>query len=120
MEISNSETALNKLLCKLWNLPRNSHTSIVHSVAKCHSVAFKRFCSLYASALSSSSDLVRIVYFDSSKLLYSFTGFNHIHGCYRDFSSVHELDTVFFIRQTRSIYGLFSPCENLISYLSCL
>ena len=37
------------------------------------------FCSLYASALSSSSDLVRIVYFD---------------GCYRDFSSVHEL--VFF------------------------
>ena len=92
------ETALNKLLRKLWNLPRNSHTSIVHSVAKCHSVsnlAFKRFCSLYASALSSSSDLVRIVYLDSSKLLYSFTGFNHIHGCYRDFSSVHELDIVF-------------------------
>ena len=117
------ETALNKLLRKLWNLPRNSHTSIVHSVAKCHSVsnlAFKRFCSLYASALSSSSDLVRIVYLDSSKLLYSFTGFNHIHGCYRDFSSVHELDIVFFIRQIRSIYGLFSPCENLISYLSCL
>ena len=114
------ETALNKLLRKLWNLPRNSHTSIVHSVAKCHSVsnfAFKRFCSLYASALSSSSDLVRIVYFE---LLYSFTGFNHIHGCYRDFSSVHELDIVFFIRQIRSIYGLFSPCENLISYLSCL
>ena len=26
------ETALNKLLRKLWNLPRNSHTSIVHSV----------------------------------------------------------------------------------------
>ena len=114
------ETALNKLLRKLWNLPRNSHTSILHSVAKCHSVsnlAFKRFCSLYASALSSSSDLVRIVYFDS---LYSFTGFNHIHGCYRDFSSVHELDIVFLIRQIRSIYGLFSPCENLISYLSCL
>ena len=83
------ETALNKLLRKLWNLPRNSHTSIVHSAAKCHSVsnlAFKRFCSLYASALSSSSDLVRIVYLDS---------FNHIHGCYRDFSSVHELDIVF-------------------------
>ena len=38
------------------------------------------FCSLYASALSSSSDLVRIVFFD---------------GCYRDFSSVHELDIVF-------------------------
>ena len=44
------ETALNKLLRKLWNLPRNSHTSIVHSVAKCHSVsnlAFKRFCSVF-------------------------------------------------------------------------
>ena len=99
------ETALNKLLRKLWNLPRNSHTSIVHSVARCHSVsnlAFKRFCSLYASALSSSSDLVRI---DSSKLLYSFTGFNHIHGCYRDFSSVHELDIVFY--QTNQVYIWF-------------
>ena len=46
------------------------------------------FCSLYASALSSSSDLVRIVYFDV---------------CYRDFSSVHELDIVFFY-QTNQVY----------------
>ena len=72
------ETALNKLLRKLWNLPRNSHTTIVHSVAKCHSVsnlAFERFCSLYAGALSPPSDLVRI---DSSKL------FNHIYGCYQE------------------------------------
>ena len=44
------ETALNKLLRKVWNLPYNSHTVIVHSVANCITVSnliFKRFCSLY-------------------------------------------------------------------------
>ena len=30
------ETALNKLLRKVWNLPYNSHTAIVHSVANCN------------------------------------------------------------------------------------
>ena len=33
------ETALNKLLCKVWNLPYNSHTAIVHSVANCNAVS---------------------------------------------------------------------------------
>ena len=75
------ETALNKLLRKLWNLPRNSHTSIVHSVAKCHSVsnlAFKRFCSLYASALSSSSDLVRIKLCTHLQVLITYMGVTEI------------------------------------------
>ena len=30
------ETALNKLLRKVWNLPYNSHTAIVHYVANCN------------------------------------------------------------------------------------
>ena len=98
------ETALNKLLRKLWNLPRNSHTSIVHSVARCHSVsnlAFKRFCSLYASALSSSSDLVRIVYFDSSKLLYSYMGVTEISLLFMNY-------ILFFLSDKSGIYMVYS------------
>ena len=52
------EIALNKLLRKVWNLPYNSHTAIVHSVANCNTISnliLKRFCSLYNRALSSSS-----------------------------------------------------------------
>ena len=93
------ETALNKLLRKLWNLPRNSHTSPLLNVILFLTWPLNGFSlCIYASALSSSSDLVRIVYFDS------FTGFNHIHGCYRDFSSVHELD---FFYQTNQVYIWF-------------
>ena len=85
------ETALNKLLHKVWNLPYNSHTVIVHSVANCITVSnliFKRFCSLYNRALSSSSYLVRFVYSESSKLLHTF---NHIYGHYNEFISSNNL-----------------------------
>ena len=91
----------------------------MHSVANCNTVSnliFKRFCSLYNRALSSSSYLVRFVY---SKLLHSLTGYNHIiYGHYNEFISSNDLFIAYFIKQIRYIYGLFSPCEN-ISYLSC-
>ena len=95
------ETALNKLLRKVWNLPYNSHTAIVHSVANCNTVSnliLKRFCSLYNRALSSSSYLVRLVYSESSKLLHSFTGYNHIYGHYNDISLIlFGIFTVYFL-----------------------
>ena len=59
------------------------------------------FCSLYASALSSSSDLVRIVYFD---------------GCYRDFSSVHELDIV-FLSDKSGLYMVYLLLDQLLNML---
>ena len=42
---------LNKILRKVWNLPRNSHTGILHCVAQVHTISnllYKRFLSLYS------------------------------------------------------------------------
>ena len=68
----------------------------MHSVANCNTVSnliFKRFCSLYNRALSSSSYLVRFVY---SKLLHSLTGYNHIYGHYNEFISSNDLFIAYF------------------------
>ena len=74
------EVALNKLLRKLWNLPRNSHSSIVHCVAEIDTISsmvYSRFGSLLSTAVSSSSSLVRSVFIVSSQVVYSFTGYNY-------------------------------------------
>ena len=50
------EVALNKLLRKLWNLPRNSHSAIVHCVAQIDTISsmvYSHFCSLLSTAVSS-------------------------------------------------------------------
>ena len=56
------EVALNKLLRKVWNLPYNSHRSIVHCTSHIPTVShlvFNRFCSLMSSV---SSALLHSVY----------------------------------------------------------
>ena len=88
------ETALNKLLRKVWNLP---YIQLSHGYcAFCNTVSnliLKRFCSLYNRALSSSSYLV---YSESSKLLHSFSGYNHIYGHYNEFISSNDLYIAYF------------------------
>ena len=45
------EVSLNKILHKVWNLPPNSHTGMLHSVAQVHTISnllYKRFLSLYS------------------------------------------------------------------------
>ena len=77
------EVALNKILRKVWNLPRHSHTAIVHCVALVPTVCnllYKRFCSLYSCALSSSSLLVKSIFNDCRQLVYTFSGYNHMSG----------------------------------------
>ena len=63
------EVALNKVLRKVWNLSNMSHTGIVHSVAQIPTISnilYYRFCSFFSHATSSSSILVRSVFFYSS------------------------------------------------------
>ena len=70
------EVAFNKLLRKIWNLPYNSHTGIVHCTAKIHYVSntlYDRFCSLHSFALSSSSSLIKSIFVSSTRHIYSFT-----------------------------------------------
>ena len=118
------EVALKKSLRKLWHLPRNSHSTIVHCVAQIDTISaivLRRFLSLLSSALSSSSSLVQSIFSMSSSSVYSFTGYNNVYGAnhlidysYSDLSFAH------IIRRIRHCYGNYSPCEDLISYLSCL
>ena len=77
------EIALNKILRKVWNLPCNSHTAIVHCVAQTHTVCnllHKSFCSFLSLALSSTSLLIKSVFTNSSNFVYSFTGYNFTYG----------------------------------------
>ena len=73
------EVTFNKILRKVWNLPRQSHTSVVHCVAQVSTISnllFKRFSSLLSRAISSSSSLVRTIFYESSRLMYSVTGYS--------------------------------------------
>ena len=76
--ISNLQVVFNKILRRLWNLPFNSHTKIVHCVSRIESIKnliYKRFNRLYQRAHSCSS-LVRTIFSFSSSLLYSFVGYS--------------------------------------------
>ena len=104
------EVALNKILRKVWNLPRQSHTSVVHCVAQVSTISnllIKRICSLFTRAISSSSCLVRTIFYESSQLMYSFTGYNHMcgHNHFRIFSD-HDFNVASIIRYIPGLYSL--------------
>ena len=66
------EVTLNKLLRKLWCLPRISYSSIVHCVAQIDTISaivFSHFLSFSSSSLTSSSSLVQSVFSVSSQLM---------------------------------------------------
>ena len=59
------EVSLNKLLRKLWCLPRTSHSSVVHCISQIDTISafiFNRSHSLLSSSLTSSSSLVRSIF----------------------------------------------------------
>ena len=98
------EVAVNKILCKTWNLSYRSHTGITHCIATVSNIIFDRFCSFFSRAISSPNIFLRSIFIDSSDLVYSFTGYNflfgHIH--YRHFSDSDHY-TARFVRQIQSI-----------------
>ena len=76
------EFSLNKLLRKLWCLPKTSHSSIVHCISQIDTISafiFNHSHSLLSS-LTSSSSLVRSIFSASSQCVYSFIGYNNIYG----------------------------------------
>ena len=88
------EVAFNKILRKIWNLPRHSHTRILHSVANLSSlfnIVSLRSHRLLLSALNSSSLLVKQIFSDSSSLCCSFCGYNFMFGS-RHFKTYFEQD----------------------------
>ena len=72
----NFQVAVNHLLRRIWRLPR---TVICHCLSQVPAIR-KRHYTLYSSAMSSSSPLVKAVYSSSSFLPFTFTGYNFIFG----------------------------------------
>ena len=114
------EVAVNKIPRKTWNLSYRSHTGVTHCIARIPTVSFPPFLFLLLSCFFSPNIFLRSIFIDSSNFVYSFTGYNflfgHIH--YRHFSDSDHY-TARFVRQIRSIYGSYSHCEDLISFLCC-
>ena len=116
------EVSLNKLLRKIWNLPYNSHTGSAHCVAQLPTVSnilYKRSLSLFSRAMSS-SHLVQSIFVRAMKMIYTSTGYNFTHGHeHMIFYSYTEQYAATGIRQFRHLFGLSSPCEDIIFSLSC-
>ena len=117
------EVALKKSLRKLWCLPLQ--ISFDYCPLCCPNRHYLCHCTQpfslsSVSALSSSSPLVKSVFSVSSSIVYSFTGYNNVYGANHviDYSS-SDLSIAYMIRRIRYLYGVYSPCEDLISFLSC-
>ena len=81
--ITGIEVAFNKVLRRIWNLPFNSHTRIVHCTARLFSIfnlTSARSSSLLFSALSSLSFPVAFIFRTCSDLAYTTTGFICLFG----------------------------------------
>ena len=118
------EVAFNKILWKIWRLPRHSHTGIVHSVANLcsfYNVVCLRSQSLMLYAMSCSSLLARQIFSDSCSLCYSFSGYNSMCG-HHHLKRYDVQDTICasVIRALRcSSLSLDSGFEHMIYTIAC-
>ena len=77
------EVSFNNILRRIWKLPRNCHTGILHLTALLPSifnVVQSRSSTLLSRALSSPSYVVKTIFRDSSVLAFTQTGFNAMFG----------------------------------------
>ena len=94
--IKNLDVCINNCLRRIWSLPRNCHTRILHSVSGCNSVfntCYKRFCNLFCSACNCDNLLVRSVFLSACLSCCNFIGFNYQFGInyIRDYSDVSSV-----------------------------
>ena len=77
------QVAMNKILRKIWHLPRMSHTSVVLSTAGIsyvHNIILHRFYKFVSRCLSSEFPFIKTVISDSLGLAYSSIGYNFLYG----------------------------------------
>ena len=113
----------NKILRRIWNLPFNSHTKIVHCVSRIESIGnliYKRFIRLYQKALSC-SNLVQGIFSFSSSLLYSFVGYNWNCGTSHltEYSEA-DIEISDWIRLVRHNFGNYSDIEDFVHTISAV
>ena len=117
------QVAVNHLLRRIWRLPRQSHSAICHCLSLVPAITnqvMKRFLSLYSTAMSSSSPLVKAVFSTCSSLAFSFTGYNFMYGAnhVRVYSDSDFMNAS-FIFDIRKRFPFISPFESLIYAVSC-
>ena len=115
--------AFNQVIKRIWHLPRNCHTAIVHSVGLISSIfniVFARFSKFFSSAVLHSSPLVRSVFVVSwqscnSKFIgYVLFGSRHCKSYSSDDVAMGQL-----IREIRSRHHHGPPELNAIILSVC-
>ena len=82
-QLKSLEVTFNNILRKIWGLPRQCHTSLLHLTAAVDSVfntVYNRSLRLVNSAINSDSIILHDVFYQSSKLAYCFIGYNCVFG----------------------------------------
>ena len=79
VSIQRLEVSFNKILRRIWKLPYNAHTRIVHRTAGLNSIynqLLGRSETLFTLSQKSSSFLIRYIFEKSATCCYTFLGFN--------------------------------------------
>ena len=118
------DVCINKVLRRIWSLPYNCHTDILHLVAGSDSIfnaCYNHFCKLLCSANISCNHLVRSVFQGSSLSCRNFIGYNCKYGSdfARNYSCVN-ISVVNLIREIRGnslfVYGFD---QNMLDMTVC-
>ena len=81
--IKSLDVCMNKVLRRIWSLPYNSHSGILHVVSNCcsvYSVCYNRFCKLFHRAKSSNNKLVHSVFSVLSSSCRNYIGYIDKYG----------------------------------------
>ncbi len=122
------EVCMNKVLRRIWSLPYDCHTDILHSVSGCYSivnVCYNRFCKLFQAAVSSGNCIVHHVFHDASFSCRNAIGFNHKFGSalVRDYSLINHslVNAVREIRDDSLYIGNFDHVmlNDIVRAASC-
>jgi hypothetical protein len=116
------QVAMNKILRRIWHLPRNSHTSIVLNTARIsyvHNIIMYRYSKFISRCLDSQCFFVNCIISDSLNLAYSSIGYNCLYGnSHTKFFTDYDSQTANTIRFYRHMSGTHSPFEHYISNIS--
>ena len=121
--IKSLEVSFNKILRRIWSLPYNSHTRIVHQTAGLNSLfnlIFKRTTKLFEVSQKCPSSLVKYIFVKSSSSCFSFLGFNL--SCGSNFVKSYSVQDYFkskVIKDLRLAAPFLSLHANFIDSIIC-
>ena len=116
------EVTFNNILRKIWKLPRNSHTSILHCVSRLqglHNVVIQRSKMLCLKARTTGLPLIRDIFTEAPSLSYTSFGFNLLNQ--KKFKRIYNDEAIAcanFIRDVQLFPHMNRSLHQEISYIS--